>query len=148
MISRELKASVDIQAMPEEVWRVLLDFPAYLEWSRYLLSVEGPAVPGSFLHLRIGHSEREFHLVRALVLQVTPAKTFRWLANPGVPGLLDREHGFFLEYLLDGGTRLRQTVSYGGFLAPFLWRRLEPLTNDGLTDFNNAIKRRVESHRT
>lgn len=145
MIHRGLRASVDIRAMPEEVWRVLLDFPAYLEWSRYLLSVEGPPVPGSFLRLRIGHTEREFRLVKALVLQVTPGKIFRWLANLGVPGLLDREHGFFLEHLFNGGTRLRQTVSFGGFLAPFLWRRLEPFTSDGLADFNNAIKQRVES---
>lgn len=145
MTRRELKASIDIQALPEEVWRVLMDFPAYLEWSRYLLSVEGSAVPGSFLHIRLGRSERDFRLWKAMVLQVTPAKTFRWLANPGVPGLLDREHGFFLEYLLDGGTRLRQTVSFSGILPLFLWRRLEPATAEGCTDFNNAIKRRVES---
>lgn len=144
MIRRELKMTVDIHAPPEEVWRALLDFPAYLDWSRYLLSVEGPAVPGSFLRIRYG-SERKFRFLKTLVLQVTPTKTFRWLANPGVPGLLDREHGFFLEYIFDGGTRLRQTVSFGGFLAPFLWRRLESLTAEGCTDFNNAIKRRVES---
>lgn len=144
MIRRELKATIDIQAPPEEVWRVLLDFPAYLDWSRYLLSVTGPAVPGSYLHIRYG-SERKFRFLKALVLQVTPTKTFRWLSNLGVPGLLDREHGFFLEYIFDGGTRLRQTVSFGGFLAPFLWRQLEPLTAEGCTDFNHAIKRRAEA---
>ncbi|MGH8278771.1 MAG: SRPBCC family protein, partial [Gammaproteobacteria bacterium] len=140
MIRRELEVSVDIRATPEEVWRVLLDFPAYLEWSCYLLSVEGPAVPGSYLRIRCG-AEQKFSLLKALVLQVTPSKTFRWLAAWGVPGLLDREHGFFLEYALEGSTRLRQTVRFGGFLTPILWRRLEPFSAEGCTEFNNAIKR-------
>lgn len=147
MIKRELKASIDIHALPEDVWRVLMNFPAYLEWSRYLLSIEGPAVPGSYLRIRRGSSEREFRVFKAMVLQVTPGKTFRWLANTGVPGVLDREHGFFLEYLVDGGTRLRQTEIFGGLLTPFLWRRLEPVTAEGLAAFNHAIKRHVETGR-
>lgn len=145
MMKRELKASIDIEAPPEDVWQVLMDFPSYLEWSKFLLSIEGPAVPGSRLRIRRGTADSKFQVFKPMVLQVTRAHSFRWLGNLGIPGLLDREHGFFLEYLFGGGTRLRQTEIFGGFLTPLLWRRLEASTADGLAAFNRALKRRVES---
>jgi len=144
-MKRELKASVDIRATPEEVWEVLMDFPSYLDWSKFLLSIEGPAVPGSYLHIRVGDADNQFRVYNPMVLQVTRQRSFRWLTNLWVPGLLDWEHGFFLEYLLDGGTRLRQTASFGGFLAPWLWRRLERIAAEGIAAFNRAIKKRAES---
>ncbi|MGA9852493.1 MAG: SRPBCC domain-containing protein [Gammaproteobacteria bacterium] len=145
MIKRELKASVDIKAPPEAVWRVLLDFPAYPEWSEFLTNIEGPAVPGSRLRIRLASAGGKVYTFKPMVLQVTRARTFRWLGNLGVPGLLDGEHGFFLEYLFGGGTRLRQTEIFGGLLAPLLWRRLEPSTAQGFAAFNRALKRRTES---
>jgi hypothetical protein len=144
-MKRELKASVDIQAPPEEVWQVLMDFPGYLEWSKFLLSIEGPAVPGSFLRIRVGNTDKQFRVYKPMVLQVTRLRSFRWLTNLWVPGLLDWEHSFWLEYLYDGGTRLRQTGIFGGFLAPWVWRRLEPDVSEGIAAFNHALKRRVES---
>ncbi|MBU6422369.1 MAG: SRPBCC domain-containing protein [Gammaproteobacteria bacterium] len=144
-MKRELKASVDIHASPEDVWQVLMDFPGYLEWSKFLLSIEGPAVPGSYLRVRLGNADDQFKVYKPMVLQVTRLRSLRWLANFWVPGLLDWEHGFQLEYLFDGGTRLRQTAIFGGFLAPWVWRRLEPTASEGIAAFNYALKRRVES---
>ncbi|MGH8378215.1 MAG: SRPBCC family protein [Gammaproteobacteria bacterium] len=145
MMQRELKASIDIKAPPESVWQVLLDFPRYPEWSEFLAHIEGPAVPGSRLRVGMVGTNGSANVFKPMVLQVTPARTFRWLGNLGVPGLLDREHGFFLEYLFGGSTRLRQTVIFSGFLAPLLWRRLEPPTSEGFAAFNDALKQRVES---
>lgn len=144
-MKRELKASVDIHASPEDVWQVLMDFPGYLEWSKFLLSIEGPAVPGSYLRIRLGNADDQFKVYKPMVLQVTRLRSFRWLTNFGVPGLLDWEHGFQLEYLFDGGTRLRQAAIFGGFLIPWIWRRLEPTASEGIAAFNYALKRRVES---
>ena len=144
-MKRELKASVDMRAAPEEVWEVLMDFPGYLDWSKFLLSIEGPAVPGSRLRIRLGHTDNQFRVYNPMVMQVTRQRSFRWLTNLWVPGLLDWEHGFFLEYLLDGGTRLRQTATFGGFLVPWLWRRLESVAAEGIAAFNRALKQRAES---
>ncbi|MGB9429180.1 MAG: SRPBCC domain-containing protein [Gammaproteobacteria bacterium] len=143
-MKRELKASIDIHAPPEVVWQALLDFPSYPEWSEFLLQIEGPAIPGSRLRIRIasGGGSRVF---KPMVLQVTRTRVLRWFGNLWVPGLLDGEHGFFLEYLFGGGTRLRQTESFSGVLTPWLWRRLEPPTAEGFAAFNRALKRRVES---
>ncbi|MGH8283309.1 MAG: SRPBCC family protein [Gammaproteobacteria bacterium] len=145
MMQHELKVSIDIKAPPEAVWQVLLDFPRYPEWSEFLVQIEGPAVPGSRLWVRLAGTNGDAHVFKPTVLQVTPARTFRWLGNLGVPGLLDGEHGFFLEYRFGGHTRLRQTEIFSGFLAPFLWRRLELPTAAGFAAFNHALKQRVES---
>ncbi|MGH8397900.1 MAG: SRPBCC family protein [Gammaproteobacteria bacterium] len=145
MMQHELKASIDIKAPPEAVWQVLLDFPRYLEWSEFLVHIDGPAVPGSRLRVGIVDANGNAQVFKPEVLQVTPVRTFRWLGSLGVPGLLDREHGFFLEYLFGGSTRLRQTVIFSGFLTPLLWRRLESPTLEGFAVFNDALKQRAES---
>lgn len=145
MMKRGLKASIDINAPPEAVWEVLMDFPRYPEWSVFLAHIEGPAVPGSRLSVTLEPSGGKMHVFKPMVLQVTRLRTFRWLGCLGVPGLFDGEHGFFLEYLFGGHTRLRQTEQFGGLLTPLLWPRLESATAEGFAAFNRALKERAES---
>lgn len=145
MMRRGLKASIDINASPEAVWQTLMDFAHYREWSTFLLNVEGPAVPGSCVRITLSMANGRPRAFKPMVLQATPPRVFRWLGHLGVPGLFDGEHGFFLEYLFGGGTRLRQTLEFGGFLTPFLWHRIESPMAQGLADFNRALKKRVES---
>lgn len=145
MMKRALKASIDINATPEVVWQVLLDFSNYSEWSEFLVNVEGPAVPGSRLRVTLAPANGKIRVFRPMVLQVTPPRTFRWVEHLGVPGLLDGEHGFFLEYLFGGRTRFRQTETFDGFLTLLLWRRLEAPTAEGFAAFNRALRRQAES---
>ena len=51
MMKRAIKASIDILVSPESVWQVLMDFPSYPQWSKFLLDIEGQAVPGSYLRV-------------------------------------------------------------------------------------------------
>lgn len=146
-MKRVIKTSIDIHAPPEKVWEVLMDFPRYSEWSKYLLSIEGRAVPGSYLYVTqtaANGKEREF---KSMVLQATPPRSFRWLEHLWVPGLLDREHEFALEYQFGGHTRVRQTEEYGGLLTLLFGRWFDPPVESDFTAFNRALKKRTESRR-
>lgn len=143
-LARELQAEIEIQASPETVWRVLTDFERYPEWSRFLVSVRGRAEAITRLEVCIETGAGRHYRFRPLVLQVTPPRSFRWLGRVGVPGLFDGEHGFFLDALPEGGTRLRQQERFQGFLVPLLWRRIAPGTLAGFRAFNAALKQRAE----
>ncbi|MDE2091225.1 MAG: SRPBCC domain-containing protein [Gammaproteobacteria bacterium] len=142
-----IKASIDIQAPPEKVWEVLMEFPRYPEWSKYLLSIEGRAIPGLNLHVLLTDENGKLRTFSPVVLQVSPPNIFRWLEHLGVPGLLDREHSFTLEYHFGGHTRVCQAEEYGGFLTLFLWRSFKTSTANGFAAFNHALKKRAESRR-
>lgn len=144
-VARELQAEIEIQAPPQTVWRVLTDFARYPEWSRFLVSIRGRAEAITRLEVCMETGEGRRHRFRPLVLQATPPRSLRWLGRLGVPGLFDGEHGFFLEALPGGGTRLRQQERFQGFLVPLLWRRVAPATLAGFQAFNAALKHRAEA---
>jgi len=144
---RVIKASIDIRTPPEKVWEVLMDFPRYSEWSKYLLSIEGRAVLGSNLYITQMAANGQTREFKSKVLQATPPRSFRWLEHLWAPGLLDREHEFALEYQFGDHTRVRQTEEYGGFLTLFLSRSFESTAGNGFAAFNLALKKRAESRR-
>jgi hypothetical protein len=145
MMKRAIKASIDILVPPETVWQVLMDFPNYPKWSKFLLDVDGKAIPGSHLHVVLMTSDSVSHIFKLMVLQVTPPRAFRWSGRMGVPGLFDGEHSFTLEYQFGGRTRVRQTGEFSGLLMPFLWPKFETPFTRGFTAFNRALKKRSES---
>ncbi|HET7931539.1 MAG TPA: SRPBCC domain-containing protein, partial [Rhodanobacteraceae bacterium] len=127
------------------VWRVLLDFPHYPDWNPFVVRIEGEAEVGARLHVSLRTQDGRQYRFRPGVLQVTPPIVLRWLGHLVVPGVLDGEHGFFLDPLPGGGTRFRQEERFQGLLAPLLWRRLEAVTAAGFEAFNTALKQRAES---
>ncbi|MDE2346662.1 MAG: SRPBCC domain-containing protein [Gammaproteobacteria bacterium] len=147
MMKRSVKASIDILAPPETVWDVLMDFSSYPKWSSYLITIEGIAVPGSKLQIVQKSSDGNLRVCSPEVLQVTPPTVFRWLEQTLVPGLFDREHGFMLEYLFGGHTRIRQTEEIGGTFAFLLQRWFKLPSEDEFSEFNRALKKRAEARR-
>lgn len=141
---RRIETGIDIEASPERVWKLLLDFPRYPQWNPFVVEIAGRAEPGARLRVVLQPPGGRARLFRPGVLQVTPGKTLRWLGRVGVPGLLDGEHGFYLEPLPGGGTRFRQAERFQGVLAWLLWRWIEPPTTAGFKAFNAALKMRAE----
>ena len=137
---------MDIDAPPEAVWRVLLDFPRYHEWSRFLVEIAGTAEPGARLRVTVQASrDGSQYVFKPTVLQVTRPFALRWLGRLWLPGLFDGEQGFLLEPLGGGRTCLRHGGEFNGFLAPLLWRRINTVVAAGFSAFNQSLKRRVES---
>ena len=57
----ELRAEIEIDADPDSVWAVLMDFEAYPEWNPFITSIEGSQARGSQLRAAAAATWRPRH---------------------------------------------------------------------------------------
>ncbi len=120
-----IETGIDIAAPPWRVWRLLTDFDAYPAWNPFLTRVEGRPEPGARLRVRVeapGRGRRSALVLTPRVVALEMGRTLRWRGRLlSVPGLLDAEHGFELDWLAGGdATRLRHAARFSGLLAPLV----------------------------
>ncbi|MGP3910135.1 SRPBCC family protein [Nonomuraea sp. 10N515B] len=140
---REISTAIDIQASPEQVWSILVDFAGYAAWNPFIKEGSGEAVVGSTLVLRMFPENGRPITFKPKVLAAEPGKVLRWVGHLIVPGLFDGTHEFTLTATPDGGTRLTQSESFKGLLVPFLGKMIEG-TRRNFENLNGALKKRVE----
>jgi hypothetical protein len=141
---RVLSADIDINAQADEVWRVLVDFPAYPDWNPFIRRISGRLAPGARLSVYIQSGEKPGRTFRPVVRSLEPGRTLCWLGHVVLPGIFDGEHCFTIEPI--GPTRVRfvQRERFGGLLVPILWGAVERDTKRGFEAMNVALKARVE----
>ena len=118
-----IETGTDIAAPPWRVWRLLTDFDAYPAWNPFLTRVEGRPEKGARLRVRVeapGRGRRSALVLTPRVVALETGRTLRWRGRLlFLPGLLDAEHAFHLDWLADGrATRLRHAARFSGLLAP------------------------------
>lgn len=144
---KTLETQITIDAAPDQVWRVLMDFEQYYEWNPFLISVKGKAVVGARLDNEIRMSEKKTMSFQPEVLVVEEEKEFRWIGKTFVKGLFDGEHYFKLELNADGSTTIIHGENFTGLLTGPVMKMIEKDTQDGFLAMNEALKNRVESTR-
>ena len=140
---KALYTEIDIDAPPEDVWDVLLDFGRYPEWNPFILEVLGTAEPGAKLRATLSPPGGRAITVKPTVTEVVAPRTLEWLGRLGFPGLFDGRHRFEL-HPSPNGTRLVQREVFTGMVVPVFARSLEQRTAKGFVAMNAALKRRVE----
>ncbi|MFI0349144.1 SRPBCC family protein [Actinomadura sp. 9N407] len=138
---RELRAEVEIDATPAQVWTVLADFPAYPEWNPFIISAVGEARVGAKLTNELSN-DGGVMTFKPKVLTATPGEELRWIGRFGMPGIVDGEHYFLLQEIAGGRTRLVQGETFTGVLVPFVGGMLK--VEDDFAEMNAALKARVE----
>ncbi|MFC4543502.1 SRPBCC family protein [Halosolutus amylolyticus] len=163
----------EIDAPPDVVWDVLLDFEAYPSWNPFIRSIEGEPVPGEQLRVRIDPPESRAFTFKPEVIFVEENRRLVWLGRLGVPFAFDGYHEFHLEPIgggessgarqtsedrgssgseyswserdSDGATRTRllQRETVRGALVPLLFDRDEIAR--GFRAMNEALKERAEA---
>ncbi|KAB1197544.1 MULTISPECIES: SRPBCC domain-containing protein [Haloferax] len=144
-MTRELTTSIEIDAPPERVWDVLVDFDHYDDWNPFMRIV-GRANEGATLVVRLMPPGTRESVFEPDVTRCERYREFGWLGHLVVPGLFDGEHRFRLEPL-DGGTRTRfeHRETFSGILAGITLRFIGDQTKAGFEAMNEALKGRVES---
>ena len=140
----ELRAEIEIDADPDSVWAVLMDFEAYPEWNPFIQPIDGSQVVGASLRLRIQPPDSRGMTLTPHVTVVEPGRAFGWLGSLGIRHIFDGAHRFQLEPI-DGGRRTRfvQSERFRGVLLPFLRRSVLPPTLRGFEAMNLALADRV-----
>lgn len=140
---RELRTEIDIDARPEKVWEILMDFAKYPDWNPFIKSISGNAAVDSKLKVRLEPDGGMPMSLEPKVVAVNPNKKFAWRGKLLMSGIFDGQHEFILEPLTDGKTRFVHREEFSGVLVPILWPMLETKTTRAFTQMNEALKERA-----
>jgi hypothetical protein len=140
---KEIRTEIEIGAVPERVWTVLMDFGSYAEWNPFIRRISGEPVVGSQLELRIEPPEGRGLTFKPSVRRAEANRGFAWLGHLVLPGIFDGEHHLEL-HPRNGGTLFVQREEFKGILVPLFGRGLEK-TKRGFEQMNLALKERAEA---
>lgn len=139
----EIHTQVTFEGTADEVWSVLTDFAAYVEWNPGMAQVQGEPAVGTRLTVRFTSPKRRSITMRPTVLVADPGRELRWLGRLLVPGLFDGEHRFSIEAREPGRVTFVQAERFRGLLVPFLRRMIEVDTAARFREENEALAARV-----
>lgn len=142
---KSIETQITIEAGPDQVWAVLMDFESYPHWNPFLISVKGSPVVGKQLDNEIKTSEKKVMRFQPEVLVVEEQREFRWKGKMFVKGLFDGEHYFRLKQNRDGSTALLHGENFTGILTGLIMKMIGEDTVKGFEAMNQALKVRVES---
>ncbi|WP_067825137.1 SRPBCC domain-containing protein [Actinomadura kijaniata] len=137
-----LSASIEMEATPDQVWKVLTDLPAYAQWNPFIISSSGRVQEGATLRnvMRDADGETTF---TPTVLEATPGREFRWVGKVAPGGVFTGEHRFVIEPIGSGRVRLTQSEKFTGVLVPFFADKLNDKTLPQFHAMNRALAQRV-----
>jgi hypothetical protein len=144
MFWKSIKDTVEINASPESVWRLLTTFEAYPEWNRFIRYVKGEPKAGARVEVAIqppGGREMTF---RPTVTVVEPNRELHWRGRMWAPGVFTGVHIFRIEPMGDNRVKFTQAEKFVGVLVPFAGKRLYETTLAGFRQMNETLKRMAE----
>lgn len=141
---KEIHSEIEIQASPDQIWKILTDFRSYPEWNPFIVGIEGTPRTDSRLSVRAQAPGKSARTFQSRVLRFDRNRELRWLTQLwGVGGLFDREHVFSIEPVDTGRVRFVQQETFRGLLMPLLGGAVNN-TQQGLDAMNRALKARAE----
>lgn len=143
--SVEIRTSIEIDAAPEVVWRVLTDTAAYPEWNGFIVEWTGELRHGARQNVLLQPAGGKPQRFRPTIVALDAGRELAWLGRVGVPGILDGRHEFVVEPLAGGRTRLRHEETLKGALVPALRRLLTETTPLGFQRMNTDLAARAEA---
>lgn len=142
LMRRVIDASIDIDAPPQEVWSVLVDFYSWESWNDFIPIVEGNLQVGERLLIKVVPPGLKPMTFNPEVYVVEPIKAIVW--GGSFLGVIYRgDHSFILESTPDGKTRFRQIERFRGPMVLFMSGMIKK-TEIGYHQMNHALKKRME----
>ena len=144
-MAASIHTTIEINATPEQVWKVLVDFDTYSQWNPFIVKASGKAVVGSKLRVSIKPEKGMGITISPKVVIAEPNWEFMWRGSLALPGLMDGSHRFQIEPIEDGKVRLIHSESFVGIFVPFFMAIMGKSSKVGFEAMNVALKQRVEA---
>lgn len=141
---KQIRTEIVINAAPEKVWNILINFESYPDWNPFIRSIRGNVLEGAQVVARIEPPGASGMTFKPKLLAIRPNSEFRWLGHLFVPGLFDGEHIFELYENTDGSTTFVHREIFSGVLVPLFKKMLDVNTFQGFQLMNAALKARAE----
>jgi hypothetical protein len=143
--NRSIETSIVIERGPDQVWAAIAEIDQYVNWSRFIKSIEGELKIGEQLEVLIVPEGEDGMKFTPEVLVAESNRELRWTGKLGVHGVLDGEHYFILEKLDGNRTRLLHGEKFSGLLTPIIWSSIVDSTLQGFKNHNQSLKMLVEN---
>jgi len=140
-----LHTEIRINATPEHIWNVLMDFDQYPEWNPFVRRISGPSKVGEKLQVELHQVKGKSMVISPEVVVVAQGILFSWKGKFGVKGIFDGQHSFALEGLGEGETNFIHSEEFGGILLPFMRKMIKTTTTESFELMNTALKARCEA---
>ncbi|MEV5967919.1 SRPBCC domain-containing protein [Kribbella sp. NPDC051952] len=138
-----LHTELDINASPEQVWKVLADRQSYPEWNPFIISSTGELIKGNTITNVLRDTKGGETKFTPELLAVEPNKELRWIGKIPPGAIFDGEHSFRLEQLPNGRTRLIQEEVFRGAAIPFTRSMLNNTIKPQFEAMNRALAARA-----
>mmetsp|Transcript_4645 Transcript_4645/g.4661 ORF Transcript_4645/g.4661 Transcript_4645/m.4661 type:complete len:154 (-) Transcript_4645:37-498(-) len=148
-----LSTSIIIEAKPEEVREIFLDFKNHSQWNPFFTDIKiyTPGVtsplPGTQLEVKMKLNGGNENIMYPIVLK-NNSDCFKWKGKLLFDFMFVGVHSFeFVPLDIDGQikTKLVQSEDFSGVLSyVFKWTGLKDKTEKGFNELNQALKIQVE----
>lgn len=141
---KTLDTSIEIDAPPERVWSILMDFDSYPEWNPFITSIEGEQRVGGKLKATLTPAGGKTTTFKPTVQVFEAGAELTWLGRVLVPGIFDGRHTLRVEPRT-GGSTFYHREQFTGIIAGLLMRFIGESTETGFHAMNQALKARAEA---
>ncbi|HSJ72414.1 MAG TPA: SRPBCC domain-containing protein [Acidimicrobiia bacterium] len=138
-----IRTSIDVEAPIEDVWQILTDLEGHADWNPFIIHAEGSVVEGSTIAVTLQMTGSKPSRFQPVITEATGPTTFEWLGSVGVRGVFDGRHRFDLEST-GSGTRVTQSESFTGLLAPIVVPMIRKRTESSFIAMNESLRTRAE----
>ena len=138
---KEVHTEIEINAGPEQVWKVLTDFERYDQWNPFITKIVGHANKGSKIEIYLETPSGKNRKYRPTLTKVEQGRELRWV---GKSLLLNGEHVFTIEQLHAGRVQLVHRELFDGLLTSIFGKSLDTDVKQGFEEMNRALKERAE----
>jgi len=140
-----LRTTIDVNATPDQVWKVLTERSAYPEWNPFIVSSTGDLTTGGTITNVLRDTAGKETTFTPKLLAVEPGRELRWIGKVPPGGIFDGEHSFRIEPLPDGGSRLIQQETFRGVAVPVMSSWLNNKIKPQFDAMNRALAARAEA---
>ena len=139
---KTLYTEITIQALPEKVWNILIDFESYHEWNPFVLSIEGKPEVGTQLKVVLKNGKGT-SVFKPKVVSVKVNSAFAWLGSLPL-GMFTGHHQFRIEKINEKEVKFIQTEEFSGLLSGILLKLIGEATKQSFMAMNEALKTKAE----
>jgi hypothetical protein len=133
-----------VQATPEAVWHVLMDFDSYTDWNPQIVAISGHQELGAVVKLRLSMPGRPVMDLKARLTGFDPPRLLTWRGHVVAPWLFSGDRVFAIEPQESGGVMLTHSEDIRGLLSPIFSLAMGKAARASHQALNAALKQRCE----
>ena len=141
---KEVRSEIEINSYPESVWRILIDFAIYNQWTPFIKKIIGLPTEHSKIDIYIETPSGKNRKYSPRITKVEEGRELRWMGKSSLPGFLNAEHIFTIEEQQPERVRFIQREVFDGLLTRVFGKGLDTDIQQGFEDMNYALKKRAE----